>query len=114
MHLCSCVPAMDVCLQLKRWLESSLPSLIDGIESADQILPFLRAKDVISDEDCEEILSERAEKQRVELCLLKVLKNDATSMYHNLLAALSLPCPQLYAAIFRRLEEQFGPAVLQG
>ena len=106
--------AMEVSLQLKRWFEASLQSLIDGIESVDKILPFLRGKDVISDSDCKEILAERGEKQRVELCLLKVIKNDQTSLYRNVWAALSLPYPRLYADVCIRLHERFGPAVLEG
>jgi hypothetical protein len=105
---------MDVSLQLKRWFEDSLQTLIDGIESVEKIMPFLRAKAVISDGDCEEILTERGSKQRVELCLLKVMKNDQTTLYRNVWAALSLPYPRLYADVCRRLHERFGPAVLEG
>lgn len=104
------VPMGDV----RNWLRGELPRLLREIESLDLVLPYLKARGVLTDDDCADIRRENGAKASVELCLVRVFRQDASSLYHNFLVSLSLPYPRLYASLYRGMRSQFGEKSVRG
>ncbi|XP_065842749.1 disks large homolog 2-like isoform X2 [Oscarella lobularis] len=99
---------------VRNWLRGELPRLLREIESLDLVLPYLKARGVLTDDDCADIRRENGAKASVELCLVRVFRQDASSLYHNFLVSLSLPYPRLYASLYRGMRSQFGEASVRG